>query len=83
VRDRRASIIEAVLKAFNKDKQDAGKREGLAWINTEYCPGACTISPFTHHALRPIACVGAVHRRPGTPADAKYQTRPELSPKEH
>jgi hypothetical protein len=35
VRDRRASIIEAVLKAFNKDKQDAGKREGLAWINTE------------------------------------------------
>jgi hypothetical protein len=35
VRDRRVSIIEAVLKAFNKDKQDASKREGLAWINAK------------------------------------------------
>jgi hypothetical protein len=25
----------AVLKAFNKDKQDASKREGLAWINAK------------------------------------------------
>ncbi|MGA9771159.1 MAG: DEAD/DEAH box helicase [Blastocatellia bacterium] len=32
---RREQIIEAVLKAFNKDKQEEAKREGLAWINRD------------------------------------------------
>ncbi|MBW1716033.1 MAG: DEAD/DEAH box helicase [Deltaproteobacteria bacterium] len=35
VAERREDIIAAVLKAFNKDKQEEGKREGLAWINRE------------------------------------------------
>lgn len=33
VQQRRDSIVVAVLKAFNKDKQDAEKREALAWLN--------------------------------------------------
>ncbi|MCI0526660.1 MAG: hypothetical protein L0Y56_04300, partial [Nitrospira sp.] len=35
VQARRESIIEAVLKAFNKDKQEETKREELAWINQD------------------------------------------------
>ena len=35
VQERRALIIEAVLKAFNKDRQEEEKREALAWINRE------------------------------------------------
>ncbi len=35
VEERRGIIIEAVLKAFNKDREDAEKRDGLAWINSE------------------------------------------------
>ncbi|MCK4304900.1 MAG: hypothetical protein KAY24_11740 [Candidatus Eisenbacteria sp.] len=33
--ERREAIIQGILKAFNKDKADEGKREELAWINAE------------------------------------------------
>lgn len=35
IQQRRDTIIEAILKAFNKDKQKEAKREALAWLNRE------------------------------------------------
>ena len=35
VRQKRDAIVEAVLKAFNKDRQEEAKRDALAWINRD------------------------------------------------
>jgi hypothetical protein len=35
VRQKRDAIVEAVLKAFNKDRQEEAKRVALAWINRD------------------------------------------------
>lgn len=50
VRRRRESIIAAVLKAFNKDKQEETKRMGLAWINRDEV--SRIVDAFYDHLLR-------------------------------
>jgi ATP-dependent helicase YprA (DUF1998 family) len=35
VKSRRATVVDSVLKAFDKDRQDESKREGLTWLNKD------------------------------------------------
>jgi ATP-dependent helicase YprA (DUF1998 family) len=35
VKSRRSTVVDSVLKAFDKDRQDESKREGLTWLNKD------------------------------------------------